>query len=232
MKSRVRMRKGERARRSQTPSPPQRAARLPARPSPAGPDPGGLGEVHHEIRGRGTGAWLRERALLQAPRPCLSLPSRSVFPKVHPIQLPTRILAPRTLSGAGTGPVPRSRPQHRPGNTARPRLTSSAHPPFCDRGGDPSPRADRVGGESCPSSLGDGSCSRAEAWVGEGPCRGGAGARRSGGSRALSARDGPGRAGHAHPPATPRPLHQDCAPLLGTRPRPASVHRPTQTWLP
>lgn len=58
--------------------------------------------------------------------------SRSIFPKVYPAQLRTRISASCTLSVAGTGPASSSSgPRTVQRTSPTPRLTSSGHPDSC-----------------------------------------------------------------------------------------------------
>lgn len=155
-KSRGQMRKGERGEEELNIVSTQRGTPLPARPSRNQTASRRTGSVQTKSGGRGNGGrGSGRRAPLQAPGPFPSLPL--YIPQSPPhsaLQLKCRPRPPHSVR-AGTGRVPRSRPQHNPGSTARSRLTSSAHPRSCRSvisAGVPTPPEDRVGGEEPRSS--------------------------------------------------------------------------------
>lgn len=153
---------------------------------------------------------------LQDPIPSLLvyLPQSPPHSAPHPNVGPPQSV--RYRDGPGTC---RFRPQYGPADTSHSRLTSSAHPHSCCSvilAGVPTPvRTELV--EKSPSLQASevGALARGSAWVGQGKYYGGAGARLSGGSWALSKRDGAGlHRPRPFRPAMPRPLHPNCAPLL------------------
>lgn len=232
------MRKGERGEEELNIVSTQRGTPLPARPSRNQTASRRTGSVQTKSGGRGNGGrGSGRRAPLQAPGPFPSLPL--YIPQSPPhsaLQLKCRPRPPHSVR-AGTGRVPRSRPQHNPGSTARSRLTSSAHPRSCrsviSAGVPTPPRTELAEKSPAPRALGAGALAARSPRVGEGQCSGGAGARRSGGSRALSKRD---RAGLRRPrPAAPRRRAHSARtapPFSELGPARRALHRPTQTWPP